>query len=63
MMLLKKNGSFPVINVCKIALFEKGARNTQKGGTGSGDVNVCVSSLNNDKALYPICRVDLKNMQ
>lgn len=40
MVLLKKNGDFPLTAPCKIALYGSGARETIKGGTGSGDVNV-----------------------
>lgn len=40
MVLLKKNGDFPLTAPCKIALYGSGARETVKGGTGSGDVNV-----------------------
>lgn len=40
MVLLKKNGDFPLSAPCKIALYGSGARETIKGGTGSGDVNV-----------------------
>ena len=40
MVLLKKNGDFPLQAPCKIALYGAGARETIKGGTGSGDVNV-----------------------
>lgn len=40
MVLLKKNGDFPLAAPCKVALYGAGARNTIKGGTGSGDVNV-----------------------
>lgn len=40
MVLLKKNGDFPLDAPCKIALYGAGARETIKGGTGSGDVNV-----------------------
>ncbi len=40
MVLLKSDGSFPMKNPGKIALYGSGARNTIKGGTGSGDVNV-----------------------
>lgn len=40
MVLLKKNGDFPLASPCKIALYGAGARETIKGGTGSGDVNV-----------------------
>ena len=37
--LLKCNGDFPLAAPCPIALFGSGARNTVKGGTGSGEVN------------------------
>lgn len=40
MVLLKSDGSFPLAEPGKIALYGSGARNTIKGGTGSGDVNV-----------------------
>lgn len=40
MVLLKKNGDFPLSSPCEIALYGAGARETIKGGTGSGDVNV-----------------------
>ncbi len=40
MVLLKKNGDFPLSAPCEIALYGSGARRTVKGGTGSGDVNV-----------------------
>lgn len=40
MVLLKKNGDFPLGAPCKIALYGSGARETIKGGSGSGDVNV-----------------------
>ena len=36
---LRKNGDFPISEGGKLALYGKGARNTQKGGTGSGEVN------------------------
>ena len=39
MVLLKKNGDFPLREPCSIAIYGSGARNTIKGGTGSGDVN------------------------
>lgn len=39
MVLLKKNGDFPLERTCEIAVYGSGARNTVKGGTGSGDVN------------------------
>ncbi len=38
--LLKKNGDFPLEKPCCLALYGSGARQTIKGGTGSGDVNV-----------------------
>lgn len=37
--LLKKDGSFPLKEAGKIALYGSGARRTIKGGTGSGEVN------------------------
>ncbi|MBQ3394131.1 MAG: glycoside hydrolase family 3 C-terminal domain-containing protein, partial [Oscillospiraceae bacterium] len=37
--LLKKDGSFPVKEHGKVALFGSGVRRTIKGGTGSGEVN------------------------
>lgn len=41
MVLLKSDGkSFPLKHAGKLALYGSGARNTIKGGTGSGDVNV-----------------------
>lgn len=40
MVLLKSDGSFPLGETGKIALYGSGARKTIKGGTGSGDVNV-----------------------
>ena len=39
MVLLKRNGDFPLAEPCPIALYGSGARQTVKGGTGSGDVN------------------------
>ena len=39
MVLLKKNGDFPLDAPGRIALYGSGARRTVKGGTGSGDVN------------------------
>lgn len=36
---LRRNGDFPLSEGGKLALYGKGARNTQKGGTGSGEVN------------------------
>ena len=37
--LLRKSGNFPLDRPCRIGLFGNGARNTIKGGTGSGEVN------------------------
>lgn len=37
--LLKSDGTFPLKEVEKVALYGNGARNTVKGGTGSGEVN------------------------
>ena len=39
MVLLKKDGSFPLKEAGELALYGSGARNTVKGGTGSGEVN------------------------
>ena len=39
MVLLKKNGDFPLAEPCPVALYGGGARHTIKGGTGSGEVN------------------------
>lgn len=36
---LKRNGDFPLDAPCEIGLYGSGARQTRKGGTGSGDVN------------------------
>lgn len=38
--LLKSAGDFPLSGPCSLALYGSGARQTIKGGTGSGDVNV-----------------------
>ncbi|MCR4598355.1 MAG: glycoside hydrolase family 3 C-terminal domain-containing protein [Acetatifactor sp.] len=38
MVLLKKNGDFPLEEPCKLALYGSGARHTLRGGTGSGEV-------------------------
>lgn len=40
MVLLENDGTLPLRSIGKIALYGNGARNTVKGGTGSGDVNV-----------------------
>ncbi len=37
--LLKKDGSFPLVSPCSIAAYGHGVRHTIKGGTGSGEVN------------------------
>lgn len=39
MVLLQNDGTLPLRNLRKVALFGNGARATVKGGTGSGDVN------------------------
>lgn len=39
MVLLKKNGAFPLDGPCRIAAYGSGVRYTIKGGTGSGEVN------------------------
>ena len=39
MVLLKKDGKFPLEKPCRIAAYGSGVRNTIKGGTGSGEVN------------------------
>ena len=39
MVLLKKNGAFPLKAAGRLALYGSGARHTVKGGTGSGEVN------------------------
>lgn len=39
MVLLKTNGDFPLEKAGELALYGNGARNTIKGGTGSGEVN------------------------
>lgn len=39
MVLLKRNGAFPLADPCRIAAFGAGVRDTVKGGTGSGEVN------------------------
>lgn len=39
MVLLKNDGTLPIQKNIPVALFGNGARNTIKGGTGSGDVN------------------------
>jgi beta-glucosidase len=36
---LKRNEDFPLEGPCEIGLYGNGGRHTQKGGTGSGDVN------------------------
>ncbi|RVU70740.1 MULTISPECIES: glycoside hydrolase family 3 C-terminal domain-containing protein [Lactobacillus] len=40
MVLLKNEGVLPLKDCHRVALYGSGARNTIKGGTGSGDVNV-----------------------
>lgn len=36
---LKRNSDFPLAGPCEVALYGSGARQTVKGGTGSGEVN------------------------
>lgn len=36
---LKRNKEFPILKPCRVALYGNGARNTVKGGSGSGDVD------------------------
>ena len=47
---LKRDGSFPLERAGRLALFGNGARNTVKGGTGSGDV-YCVRFNSCEQAL------------
>lgn len=42
MVLLRKDGSFPLAGPCKLAAYGSGVRRSVKGGTGSGDVNAHV---------------------
>ncbi|MBQ9004452.1 MAG: glycoside hydrolase family 3 C-terminal domain-containing protein, partial [Eggerthellaceae bacterium] len=42
MVLLRKDGSFPLAKPCKLAAYGSGVRHSVKGGTGSGDVNAHV---------------------
>ena len=42
MVLLRKDGAFPLSGPCKLAAFGNGVRHGVKGGTGSGDVNAHV---------------------
>jgi len=39
MVLLKRDGAFPLDGPCRIAAFGSGVRDTVKGGSGSGEVN------------------------
>ena len=39
MVLLRRDGSFPLEAPCRLAAFGNGVRHSVKGGTGSGDVN------------------------
>lgn len=50
MVLLSNNGALPLEKNLPVALFGNGARNTIKGGTGSGDVNTR-SNTNIEKGL------------
>ncbi|MDO4890699.1 MAG: glycoside hydrolase family 3 N-terminal domain-containing protein [Coriobacteriaceae bacterium] len=42
MVLLRKDGGFPLEGPCKLAAYGNGVRHSVKGGTGSGDVNAHV---------------------
>ena len=42
MVLLKKDGSFPLDKPCSLAAYGNGIRHSVKGGTGSGEVNAHV---------------------
>lgn len=48
--LLKSDGRFPLKKPCTLALYGNGARNTVKGGTGSGDV-YCRENITAEEAL------------
>lgn len=48
--LLKKDGSFPLEKPCSLALYGNGARHTEKGGMGSGEVN-CRSFITIEEGL------------
>lgn len=50
MVLLENDGTLPLTNPGRIAVFGNGVRNTVKGGTGSGDVN-SRSSVNIEEGL------------
>ncbi len=43
MVLLKKDGNFPLEKPCKLAAYGNGIRHSVKGGTGSGEVNAHVT--------------------
>ena len=49
---LQKNEEFPISQPCNVLLIGSGARNTQKGGFGSGD---------NDPSNYTTCEEGLEN--
>ena len=49
---LKKNDEFPISQPCNVLLVGSGARNTEKGGFGSGD---------NDPSNYTTCEEGLEN--
>ena len=49
---LKKNNEFPISQPCNVLLVGSGARNTEKGGFGSGD---------NDPSNYTTCEEGLEN--
>ncbi|MCQ2502366.1 MAG: glycoside hydrolase family 3 C-terminal domain-containing protein [Saccharofermentans sp.] len=39
LVLLENDGTLPIVNPCRVALYGNGARHTVKGGGGSGEVN------------------------
>ncbi len=43
MVLLKKDGAFPLSGPCRLAAYGNGVRHSVRGGTGSGDVNAHVT--------------------
>ena len=43
MVLLKKNGAFPLSEPCSLAAYGNGIRHSVRGGTGSGEVNAHVT--------------------
>ena len=62
-MFLNKNEEFPIKQPCSVLLLGEGARETIKGGTGSGDVDceytTCVEGL--EKAGFKITSKEFLN--